>query len=74
MYPLYQYSAGKTGVGDFFSPNALASLDLLRGQGMPALWRMLGTTIGGLVSGLVMNAYFPDEGADKHIKNNSKWK
>ncbi|KAG7366915.1 hypothetical protein IV203_029585 [Nitzschia inconspicua] len=69
LYPLYQYSVGKSGGGEFFSPNALVSLDALGGRPVSPSWRVCGPIIGGLVGGLVMNRYFPDESTGKHIKD-----
>lgn len=67
-YPLYQFSVGKSNAGDFFSPNVHLSLHLLCLRPSPAIWRVLGAVIGGFAGGLVMNRFFPDEDAGKHIK------
>jgi hypothetical protein len=59
-YPLYQLAVDQSGVGESFSPIVLLPLSSLGHQPIQASWRFLGTVIGGLVGGLIMNTYFPD--------------
>jgi hypothetical protein len=61
MYPLYQISVDQSGMGDLYSPNFLLMIALNNKVVLP-IWRFLGSIIGGLLAGIVMNNYFPDGG------------
>ena len=59
LHPLYNFAVDKSGIGDLFSPSFLL-ITILNNQPTPPLWRFLGSLIGGLTAGIVMNNYFPD--------------
>jgi hypothetical protein len=61
MYPLYQISVDQSGMGDLYSPNFLLMIALNNKVVLP-IWRFLGSIIGGLLAGIVMNNYFPHGG------------
>ena len=62
MYPLYDFSVDDFGRGDLFSPSFLL-MTILNNQPAPPVWRFMGSIVGGLVAGVVMNNYFPDAGS-----------
>lgn len=63
MLPLYSFGVDANGKGSTFGPNvlyALGSVERLGGLGQ-ALSRFMGVIVGGLLGGIIMRLYFPDD-------------
>jgi hypothetical protein len=61
FYPLFNYAVDGTGTASTFSPNVVLALSLLGRRPIPTGFRMVGSLLGGLVGGKLMQLYFPDE-------------
>jgi len=61
MYPLMNFSVDGPGLASTFSPNVILALSILGHRPLPAIWRLLGPLLGGLVGGRVMKLCFPDQ-------------
>lgn len=63
LYPLFNWAVDGSSMGDSFSPNVLLSLSVLAEDGgpLPPPSRVLGSILGGLLGGRVMNVFFPDD-------------
>jgi hypothetical protein len=66
MYPIYNLSVDANGKGSTFGPNTLYALEAIStsesrtflGQSMA---RLVGMLLGGLVGGLIVHQFFPDD-------------
>ena len=63
LYPLYSFGVDSSGIGSSLSPNSLFGLDALSENGPTtlAIHRFLSAIGGGLVGGMLMKQYFPDD-------------
>jgi hypothetical protein len=61
FYPLFHFAVDGTGMASAFSPNVLLALNVLGYRPLPAGFRVIGSLLGGLVGGKIMQLYFPDE-------------
>jgi hypothetical protein len=66
FYPLFNYAVDGTGTASSFSPNVVLALSLLGHRPIPTGFRMVGSLLGGLVGGKLMQLYFPDD--DEELK------
>lgn len=60
LYPLFNYSVHDNGQASSFSPNVVFALAMLGHRPLPTGVRLMGSLLGGLVGGKIMQLYFPD--------------
>jgi hypothetical protein len=58
---MFNYAVDGTGTASTFSPNVVLALSLLGHRPIPTGFRMVGSLLGGLVGGKLMQLYFPDD-------------
>jgi hypothetical protein len=68
LYPLFNYGVDGKGQASSFSPNVVFALAILGHRPLPTGVRLMGSLLGGLVGGKVMQLYFPDSNHNNNIK------
>ena len=61
FYPLWNYSVDGTGMASAFAPNIILALAVFNHHPLPAGVRIVGSCLGGVVGGKLMQWYFPDD-------------
>lgn len=68
LYPLFNFAVDGSGMASAFSPNMLLATSVLSHQPILSIVHLIGSIIGGIVGGKVMNTYFPDDSTQKRSK------
>ena len=60
FYPLFQFAVDGAGMASTFAPNVPLAFSILDYKALPVGYRIIGSLLGGLVAGKIMERYFPD--------------